>query len=279
MENLTVTEAQIEPFLGGRVFADCCEEFDAQGYIIFENVIDKDALQAVRDALEPHHQENIRGRNNFEGAQTNRVYALMGKGKIFCELATHPLALGFAEKEFGRSVWLSAFLSINLHPGETVQPWHQDDGHCHLPRPRPPLQLSAFWPIDDMTDENGATEIIPQSHLWSEKEAAQFNFGDELPSTTETQAQSIKAVIPAGSLMLLKGTLLHRGGANNSTAPRLLLTPQYTPGWVRQLENMVLSVPPEKARDMSERARELIGYSIHPPFMGYVDGVHPEKAL
>ncbi|HCQ82026.1 MAG TPA: phytanoyl-CoA dioxygenase, partial [Rhodobiaceae bacterium] len=30
---------------------------------------------------------------------------------------------------------------------------------------------------------------------------------------------------------------------------------------------------------LPQRARELIGFSIHPPFMGYVDGVHPEKAL
>jgi hypothetical protein len=30
---------------------------------------------------------------------------------------------------------------------------------------------------------------------------------------------------------------------------------------------------------LRERARELIGYSIHPPFMGYVDGVHPRRLL
>jgi hypothetical protein len=33
------------------------------------------------------------------------------------------------------------------------------------------------------------------------------------------------------------------------------------------------------ARQLPERARELIGYSIHPPFMGYVDGVHPRRLL
>jgi hypothetical protein len=30
---------------------------------------------------------------------------------------------------------------------------------------------------------------------------------------------------------------------------------------------------------LPERARELIGYSIHPPFMGHVDGRHPAKLL
>ena len=84
--------------------------------------------------------------------------------------------------------------------------------------------------------------------------------------------------MPSGSLAITKGTLWHRGGANRSDRPRLIITPQYCVGWVRQLENMALAVPAEMASQLPERARELIGYSIHPPFMGYVDGVHPEKA-
>jgi hypothetical protein len=30
---------------------------------------------------------------------------------------------------------------------------------------------------------------------------------------------------------------------------------------------------------MSPRLRQLLGYSIHPPFMGQLAGRHPEKAL
>jgi ectoine hydroxylase-related dioxygenase (phytanoyl-CoA dioxygenase family) len=48
----------------------------------------------------------------------------------------------------------------------------------------------------------------------------------------------------------------------------LIITPQYCAGWVRQLENMTLAVPAELAKKLPERACELIGYSIHPPFMG-----------
>ena len=83
----------------------------------------------------------------------------------------------------------------------------------------------------------------------------------------------------AGSLMLAKGTLIHRGGANNSTNPRLVVTPQYCFGWVRQIENMIASVSKENALKLSEEVRRLMGYSIHPPFIGYVDGVHPSKLL
>ena len=42
---------------------------------------------------------------------------------------------------------------------------------------------------------------------------------------------------------------------------------------------MIAVIPKEKVMKYSEEVRSLIGYSIHPPFMGYTDGVHPEKLL
>jgi hypothetical protein len=48
----------------------------------------------------------------------------------------------------------------------------------------------------------------------------------------------------------------------------LIVTPQYCPGWVRQIENMALAIPAEVAETLPARARELIGYSIYPPFTG-----------
>ena len=48
---------------------------------------------------------------------------------------------------------------------------------------------------------------------------------------------------------------------------------------MRQIENMVASVSKESANKLSNEVLELIGYSIHPPFIGYVDGIHPKKLL
>ena len=87
-------------------------------------------------------------------------------------MAMHPLALAFAERELGTSCLLSAMLAINLHPGETVQDWHHDDGHLEVPLPRAPFGVSTFWAIDAMTEENGATEIIPGSHKWAKSEVS-----------------------------------------------------------------------------------------------------------
>ena len=278
---------QASPWLQGRTLASWRQQFDSSGYLVFERVLSPDHVAEIRTALAPYLERDLTGRNDFEGLKTNRVYALLAKSPLFAELAIHPLALAFAEAELGPSCLLSALLAINLHPGETVQPWHFDDGGIKVPRPRPALGISAFWAIDDTTELNGSTEVIPASHLWDGQmvegavKPADFSNAAALDATSDfgNRPDAVKLMMPSGSLAITKGTLWHRGGANRSDRPRLIITPQYCVGWVRQLENMALAVPAELAEKLPERARELIGYSIHPPFMGQVDGVHPRRLL
>lgn len=280
-------QADLSRWLGEKSFADAKAEFDEQGYIIFENVLSGEELQDVRDALAPHLSDDLRGRNDFEGLKSNRVYAMASKSPVFADLMIHPLALAYAEAEIGKSCLLSAMLTIKLHPGETAQPWHYDDSHCQLPRPRQPYQLSAFWAVDDCTEDNGATEFLPRSHTWGNDvpkgSSSMASFADktvrDVSDDPGFRDDALKMVMPAGSLGLAKGTLWHRGGANHSDNPRTIITPQYCSGFMRPLENMTLATPPEIAKMLPVRAQELLGYSIHPPFMGYVDGVHPAKTL
>ena len=124
MENL---DAQmLTPYLNGRSAADAIEQFEEEGYVTFDNLLSAQQIEAVREALAPYFDLQRTGRNNFEGMKSNREYALLAKGDIFAEIATHELALAFAEAEFGNSCLLSAFLAIKLHPGETVQSCHYD---------------------------------------------------------------------------------------------------------------------------------------------------------
>lgn len=276
-------DAGISRWLAGRSFEDWRAQFDRDGYLIFENVLTDAQLNEIKIALAPWLGQNIKGRNEFEGRESNRIYAMLGKSPVFADLVTHPLALAFVEADLGRECLLSACLAINLHPGETAQPWHFDDSHYQWPRPRPSLGVSTFWAVTETTETNGATEILPGSHLWPEDHIPGAIGEEDFSKTGKrdgdpgARPDAVKAVMPAGSLMIAKGTLWHRGGANTSDADRLLITPQYCPGWTRTLENMALAVPPPVARMLPPRAQELLGYSIYPPFMGYVDGRHPRR--
>lgn len=259
------------------------ERLHAEGYVILPGLLPAGQVEGLRAALAPWLQGRLTGRNDFEGFRTERVYALLAKNPVFADLAAHPLVLDVCEAVLGPNFMLSACLAINTHPGETVQPLHFDDSFYRLPRPRPAYGVSAFWAIDDLTADNGPTEIIPGSHRWGDDapvgEALHQVFARGAQGVPEDHPDLQPVIMPAGSLMLAMGTLWHRGGANCSDAARLIITPQYCVAWGRQMESMLLSVPPDIVASYPERIRQLLGYSIHPPFMGHVNGMHPQRFL
>ena len=276
---------RLTPSLPGQDVARLVEEFDSQGFCVIPELLDASQLQRQREALAPWIDDGPMGRNVFEGTRTHRMYAILAKDPVFAELVAHPVALTWAEHYLGQSCLLSACLAIHLQPGETAQPWHTDDGHTSLRPPHDLLGVSTFWALDDTTVENGATEVLPGSHCWSEVEFPgvlrdqDFATGVEVAGDLGAHPDAVKVTMPAGSLMIARSDLWHRGGANRSDTARCLVTPQYCAGWLRPLESMLLSVPPKHAAALPKRVRELLGYSIHPPFMGYSDGMHPQRVL
>jgi len=245
-------------------------ELDAlasEGFVVLERVLSSKEISSLCTALNPYLQGQHYGRNRFEGLRTQRVYALVAKDPVFADLVVHPRLLGLLDALLEPNYLLSAALAIHLGPGEEAQPFHYDDGSYHVPRPRPAIGGSAIWALDNFTADNGATEVIPGSHRW----------GNERPLADDQRVRTI--VMPAGSVVVFQGTLWHRGGANRSDRSRLAITPQYCQPWARQLENMALAVPLDVAARCPQRVQEMLGFSIHPPLMGYVDGMHPARLI
>src|SRR5205085_5870412 len=120
---------------------------------------------------------------------------------------------------------------------------------------------------DEFTAGNGATLLYPGSHTWA-------------PGFVPTaQTELVTAAMTPGSVLVYYGTLIHAGGANTTANDRLGISIQYCAAWARQQENFMMAFGVDGARVLPERLRELIGYSIHPPFMGMIDGRHPKKLL
>jgi ectoine hydroxylase-related dioxygenase (phytanoyl-CoA dioxygenase family) len=241
-------------------------ELDRDGYAVVPGVLDADEIGAVRDALAPHFALGMHGRNPFEGHETQRVYCLVAKSRAFDRLILDPLMLDVSERVLGPNFLLTATLAIKLEPGESAQDFHYDDVFYRLPRPRPTYSVSTLWAVDDFTIENGATLVYPGSHRWGEDRPR------EVPEV-------VTATMTAGSVLVYYGTLVHAGGANASIGNRLGISIQYAAAWARQQENFMMALGVDGARALAPRLQELIGYSIHPPFMGMIDGRHPKKLL
>ena len=251
----TVDEATVEADLAA---------VERDGFVILPDLLSPAELDAIRSDVAPLLDRV--GRNNFEGHTTQRVYSVLNKTRSCDVIADHPRVLALLDRLFLPNYLLSMLQVINILPGEQAQMLHTDDGFYPIPRPRAPLGAATIWAIDDFTAENGATDIIPGSHRW----------GDRLPDETD---QREPVVMSAGSCVFFVGTLWHGGGANRSDAPRLALTAQYCEPWLRPQEAFTLSMTRDTVRAVSEDIRRMLGYSIHPPFIGQVDGMHPKRLL
>ncbi|BCW88605.1 hypothetical protein sos41_17460 [Alphaproteobacteria bacterium SO-S41] len=250
------------------------------GFTIIDDFMSAPQLDAARAALAPHLGLHT-GRNSFEGLETERVYTLVARGKVFEDATADPRLLGLLDRFLQPGYLLTASQAICIYPGEKAQPLHFDDGFYRMARPRPAISLSIICAVDAFTDDNGATDIVAGSHDWSSEQVSAFlnPYGIGGAPDGEIAALLTPAVMPAGAAIVFQGTLLHRGGANRSTAPRLAFTNQYCEPWARTQENFYLGVPRAWAARMSPELQSLLGYNIWPPFMGQVTASHPLKSL
>lgn len=239
----------------------------ADGYVVIPGVLGAAEIAAKRRALQPLLDATPFGDNSFLGRRTRRVYSLLAKTRALDDAVLHPCVLAAAQDLLG-PFQLCVSTAIEIHPGESAQTLHADDGIYPLPTSVGPLTLNSMWALSDFSAENGATRVVPGSHRWSEKRLE-----------PDAQAGEVAAEMAAGSVLLYLGSLLHGGGANRAADPRLGVVLEFSAGWLRPQENLGLTYPPALVRGLAPRLQELLGYNLYPPFLGYVDGRHPRHLL
>jgi hypothetical protein len=237
-----------------------------QGYVIVPELVPRETMAAIKDGARPFLKYD--GRNEFEGHKTRRIYSVIEKTLACNPLVEHPLILSLLDQLLLPNYLLSQLQVIDIHPGEIQQPLHHDDGFYPLARPRAAVSAATIWAVDDFTEDNGATMVLPMSHLWGERTPAEID-----------RAALVHAVMPAGSVVFFLGTLWHGAGANRSRATRMAATAQYCEPWARQQENYSLAISRDRVKLCSETIQGMLGYSMLFPFIGFVDGRDPKRLL
>lgn len=253
---------------------------DAGGMTVIEDFMSDEQLARFREGLAPC-LGRYRGRNPFEGHTTERVYTLVGRGKVYEEIASDHRLLAILDRLLLPNYLLSADHAICIYPGEKAQNLHTDDPFYPFPRPRKAFSISTIGAIDAFTPENGGTVMFRGSHKWSAARIEALRQSLVRGETTDDTQARFQLTMPAGALCVFQGTLLHGGGANETNAPRLAFTNQYCEPWARPQENFFLGVPKETVRGMRRELQILLGYELRRPgdIMGQVGGYHPIKTL
>lgn len=113
------------------------------------------------------------------------------------------------------------------------------------------------------TKANGATRIVPGSHLW--------DFSSPPPSDDDPVAFSYAEMQPGDAFMMLGG-VFHGAGANvTSDQERLVYACFSTRGYLRQEENQYLANNLTKIKELPLEIQKFAGFGVSQPYMGWVD--------
>lgn len=250
------------------------EILEQDGCIVLENILRDDQLAALKEELEPHFEATPNCDGNFYGHVTKRLSSLIAKSRQCQSMAIHPAILSVMDEFLLRGCaeyQLNLTQAIRIGPGEPKQMIHPDDPMFPFFHPDHEAMINCMWAVDDFTKENGATHIVPGSHKWERTEL--------IPSRRPESDEIVQGAMPAGSVLIYFGSLLHCGGANKTANPRTGVVLSYSLGWLRQSENQYLAVPPALAKTLPERLQKLLGYFVHQPNLGQIEGRDPIELL
>ncbi|MDH4363755.1 MAG: phytanoyl-CoA dioxygenase family protein [Acidimicrobiia bacterium] len=242
-------------------------ELAAQGFTHFPTRVSGDELDEVRAELDRLSIGVDTSRSSFGGYRTKRVFNLAGNSRAFDRLITDPLVIATVEAHLQDQIQLSEISSIQIEPGEVAQTLHHDDGCYPLPRPHPPLMVSAIWAIDPFTEANGASRVLPGSHL------------EVSPDLEAAVGATLPLEMAAGSVGLWDGRLIHGGGANHTERPRRAVAVLYARAWLRQQENQYLCIDRATVAGFDRDYQRLLGWSRYGPHTGIVGGRDPGHLL
>ena len=242
------------------------------GYTIVENTIEPGLIDALLSDVRRLESELDRrpADNRFEGNRTTRTYNLLAHGEIWQQVPVHPVVLELVEGVLGPQCLVSSLASISLAPGESSQVLHADDQVQPLAKPHVATVCNSMWALTDFTADNGATRVVPGSHLWDSPDY--FN--------GEPDVDTVVAEMSKGSVLVWHGSTWHGGGANTTTDEvRVGVAMNYCAGFIRQQENQQLGIPREVMATFSPQLRQLCGLGMYRGLTGNIEKRSPAEIL
>ncbi len=284
----TVIEAPWDPDALPRASRDpamLIADMDAWGYCLIEKAFTPQQLAAIHARLEEQaeaervHGYHILGESVQDPEGQNQwISMLINKGEVFQQVLHHPLITAVLDHLLGRDHILSETSAHITRPGNSLLEMHTDQwwmpppvmpGAAYRPageitrssavtgplKPaqtpiNPPMCANAMCMISDFTEANGATRLVPGSHLT----------GVQPDQAVPHTMPSVPAEGPAGTVVIWEGRTWHAAGANLTNAPRYGMVTLYAAPQMRTLQNFTYGTKAEVVEAASPEFRKLLGF-------------------
>ena len=188
---------------------------DENGYLPLDGILTEDEVAYLRNRLD--ELAEIEGDNagselhREEG--TVRLANLLDKDPLFEKFITTPRVLAGITHVIGTDIQLSSLSSRAALPnGQGQQQLHTD--WREAVQPGNYFVCNAAWLIDDYTEENGGTRVIPRSHRCGKLPQ------DALADCLVDHPDQVSLTGRAGSVVIFNSHLWHGGRANRTNVLR-----------------------------------------------------------
>ncbi|HEV2370497.1 MAG TPA: phytanoyl-CoA dioxygenase family protein [Acidimicrobiales bacterium] len=237
------------------------------GYCLVADALEPTTVAGLRRRVEELAAREIEDGTDYvyENGSNQRVWTLLNKGPEFVDLILHPLAIEMMEHLLGYGFLLSNIDANIAGPGGKPMFLHADQSFVPDPWPWPyPLVANIMWMLDDFTPDNGATRVVPGSHLEGH---------GPRPADMAGRAKTEPVTAPAGTALVFDGRLWHQTGANTTRdEKRHGILAYYCRPFMRQQENWFVSLRPDVLESAPPRLRQLLGYENYLS-LGMIDGM------
>jgi ectoine hydroxylase-related dioxygenase (phytanoyl-CoA dioxygenase family) len=222
------------------------------GVAIVADALSPEQLKLVRETLYRVADQNRRLPGMAEALLsdhgTQRVWNLPSRDPLFCDLIDNPIALRLVKALLGWPVLLSNISANITEPGSGQMWLHADQSLSPLPWAAP-HGLNIIWCVDDYTEANGATRVVPGSHRLNRP-----------PGHDEQNTKTVPVEAPAGSVIAMESRVWHTTGANISADRRRAgIFAYYTLPIFLPQENWWVSLDPAVRYFASDTVLELLG--------------------
>jgi ectoine hydroxylase-related dioxygenase (phytanoyl-CoA dioxygenase family) len=221
------------------------DELGTQGYTMLHGLVSPERLERLRMALNQVYQEEAHVPRQTAEAGCLRGYNLVRRDALFREALQQPEIVALAEAVLGKDCILHSFESRSALPGGGQQSLHRDMPFVEAV----PLSINVVWMLDDFTEENGATRVVPGSHRRAEG-----------PEPGRVYPDEFLAVAPAGTLLAFNTLTWHGGGPNRTERIRRAFHVHYCRSWVKPQRDHPRSMDAESLADATPLLIRLLGY-------------------
>ena len=249
--------------------AEIAGALERDGCVVVDRILGDDWCTELKAELDPYvvrAATEVPGMNkqyaqDFYPGHTKRIPGLVAKSHAYQSFVMHPKVIGVCDallKPNCINYQVHATAALVIGPGAETQVLHrEEDSFRNYAHPRPTLVVASMAAVTNFTEANGATRVVPGSHLW--------------PALRKAREDEVAAAeMKAGSIFFWMGTTLHGAGANSTNEWRFGTFLSFSLGWLRQEENLYLDVPPDVARTLPKDLRRLLGYGMNGA-LGYAE--------